>query len=56
MDRYQCEKCNGEFYLKTRCSSCTPLPPGPYFCPECGGTLHKVSVTCIISTHEWEVD
>ena len=25
-------------------------------CPECGGTLHKVSVTCIISTHEWEVD
>ena len=40
MERYGCAKCNEEFFMKY-----VPVrgpPPGPHFCPECGGELRQI--------------
>jgi hypothetical protein len=42
MDRFRCTKCNEEFFLQNSGSCCAP-PPGPHFCPDCGGLLHRIA-------------
>ena len=48
MEKLTCSRCGGEFFLHTGCR-CGPPPPGPHFCPECGGILNYAAPSYFVS-------
>ncbi|MGV8088174.1 MAG: hypothetical protein ACP5NU_03830 [Methanomicrobiales archaeon] len=55
MDRYRCSQCSQEYFLKNTCSCCAP-PPGPHFCPECGGELFRIGGDYFCAPDNYEMD